>query len=479
MGVICRAKNIHEALAEADRLKSKGEYDLFRGQKEAEWSVQSSLARCNNHEDELAKLSRFEEWVHNTPGLETLVKDVDQMIAVCQHYGLPTNFVDFTDKPRVAALFAIDGVEPEACYEGSIICLNTRDFFNFFEKYGNSIGANISPELIRVSVPNLWRIEAQSGVFICCPYRQIETLYGFDRIVFPQNSAEFNFNREELYPAQESQLELLLRQYFMRERMLKNQKIFQEELNADYYEFPNELPNAHALVRQPSLLTSWNDINLSSWLKVSHEQYDSYCQPIDIDLPDERLSSKDFVNKLTAVFLKNFSRQPRLRQSLVDWKLNPTISDSLGIKIRTLWNGVRVLPYSDSLVAEALANLILMAKWMDDYRISKKSFESHFGKSHEVEMGAEGGSYSRALVSDESVMGCIRVDLASYTTFPRQEYLTPTQIYQVINNPRKVFEYDKLCEFFVKQAVPYQVLTRDNESAIFFSPARLNVIGLP
>jgi len=479
MGVIFYAKDIHEALAEADRLKSEGKYDLFRGQEKAEWYVQSSLARYESYEDALAKLGRFEEWVKNTPGLGMLAKDVDQMLAVAQHYGLPTNFVDFTDKPKIAAIFAVDGVEPDASYEGCIICLNTRDFFDFLERYLAVSDSNRSAELIRVSVQNLWRIEAQSGVFIFLPYREIEKLYDFDRIVFPQNKTQLAFRKEEIYPAQESQLELLLRQYFMRERMLENHKIFKEELNAIFYEWPDVLPNAQALTHKPTFLASWSDINLSAWLCVPHERYDSYCQPIDVELPNEMLPSNDFASLLAKEFLKKLARQPRLRQSIVDWKLSTGISSNLEIKLRTLWNGIRVLPYSDSFVSEALANLILMAKWEEDYGISKKSFESHFGKFHEIEIASEDGSYSRAWVSDDSVMGSLRKDFVDFTNFSQIDAITPIQLYQVINDPRKVFEYDKLCEWFVKQAVPYQVLTRDEKSAIFFSPARLNVIGLP
>lgn len=481
MAKIFKAADFNEALEMAECWKNEGKYDLFRGQRDSRWLVQSSLTRCSDYQEALDKLGRFEAWVQSTYGLESLAQDIDQIIAVGQHYGLPTHFVDFTYTPKVAALFAIADVDSDADYEGCIICLNTPDFFGFFEKYSSAIKLEHLPELIRVSVSNLWRIEAQKGVFLFNPYSHIEHIYDFDRIVFPQNKTPVSFNRQELYPNQESQLELLLRQFFMHESMLKNHSTMLDILqDAFICKFEGELPNASALIRELDIITSWDDINLKQWIEISNEKYDGYSQPINIQLPDEKLPTKDFVSEIAQKIIKQMERQRRLRQSMIDWKLiaDYSLSPDLASCLRTLWNGVRLLPYSDELVAESLANMILMSRWLGPSGISERDFESHFGSAHEIEIASSDGSYSRSLVSDSAVMGSIRTDFLSFTNLDKGKELSPTNLYQIINDPRKIFEYDKLCDWFVSQVIPCQVLTRQ-KNAVFFSPARLSVMGLP
>jgi FRG domain len=481
MAKIFKAADVNEALEMAERWKNDGKYDLFRGQTDCKWLVQSSLTRYSDYQEAHDKSGRFEAWVKSTPGLESLAQDVDQVIAIGQHYGLPTHFVDFTYTPKVAAFFAIDGVDSDAEYEGCIICLNTPNFFEFWENYSKSVEVELLPELIRVSVPNLWRIEAQKGVFLFNPYDHIERIYDFDRIVFPQNKTPIYFKRQELYPDQESQLELLLRQFFMHENMLKNHSTFLEGLKGTYVcNVDGELPNASALVREIDILPSWEGVNLKQWIEVRSEKYDGYTQPINIQLPDENLPTQSFVSEITQKIIKQMERQRRLRQSMIDWKLIPdnSLSPDLAPCLRTLWNGIRLLPFSDELVAESLANMILMSRWLSSFGISKRDFESHFGNAHEIEMASSDGSYSRSLVSDAAVVSSIRKDILSFIKLEKEEEISPTILYQIINDPKRVFEYDKLCDWFVAQVVPYQVLTRQ-KSAVFFSPARLSVIGRP
>ena len=423
----------------AERFKHTGEYDLFRGQRDSNWYVQSSLTRCSDYQGTVNKSRRFEAWVKNTLGLESLAQDSDQIIAVGQHYGLPTHFVDFTYTPKVAALFAIDGVDAEADYQGCIVCLNTPDFFEFFESYSSAAGLERLPELIRVAVPNLWRIEAQKGVFLFNPYPHIEQIYDFDRIVFPHSKEPIPFNRHELYPDQESQLELLLRQFFMHEAMLQNRVAMLELAQHAYVcNVDGDLPNARALVREMSIHPSWYDSNLKQWVEIRSEKYDGYSQPINIQLPGENVSTREFVSELTEKFIRQMERQRRLRESMIDWRLSAdkAISPDLTSCMKTIWNGIRLLPISNELVAESLANMILMSRWQGQYGISKQDFESHFGKAHKIEMACTDGSYSRSLVSDLAVAESVRADILSFVDLDIGEEMSPIKLYQIINDPK-------------------------------------------
>src|SRR4051812_30884562 len=107
---VFRAQSASEALEIAEQLRRRGEHDWFRGQRR-DWPLKSSLVRLGETErdEALAKLARFEHWVKSTRGLEDLAHNADMAIAVAQHYGLPTNFIDFTTEPKIAAFFATDG----------------------------------------------------------------------------------------------------------------------------------------------------------------------------------------------------------------------------------------------------------------------------------------------------------------------------------------------------------------------------------
>lgn len=52
----------------------------------------------------------FLHWVRTTNGLQALASNLDMTIAVAQHYGIATHFIDFTTEPYVAGYFASEGI---------------------------------------------------------------------------------------------------------------------------------------------------------------------------------------------------------------------------------------------------------------------------------------------------------------------------------------------------------------------------------
>ena len=94
---IHRVADVHEAVALASTFKRDGRYDWFRGQLQ-NWPLRSSIARLAQGEQEEGreKLGRFSHWAKTTPGLESLGTNIATFWAVAQHYGLPTNYIDFT-----------------------------------------------------------------------------------------------------------------------------------------------------------------------------------------------------------------------------------------------------------------------------------------------------------------------------------------------------------------------------------------------
>src|SRR4051812_32025643 len=107
-----------EAVALARELQRSGRYSFFRGQTR-DWPLTPTLFRLSDDARAEAEeqAHRFHDWVKSTAGLEAIAADVDAVLAVAQHYGLPTTFLDFSTDPGVAGFFATSGATAgdEAC----------------------------------------------------------------------------------------------------------------------------------------------------------------------------------------------------------------------------------------------------------------------------------------------------------------------------------------------------------------------------
>jgi hypothetical protein len=133
--------NVAEALRVGNEGLQSGQWDLFRGQIDADWFVTSSAERLSGEQRERAfeRPNRFAAWAETIDAMAEYIARPDSLLAIAQHYGLPTQFIDFSDDPRVAAFFACDSrTEPLANQMAAIICLNSEDFVRFWKQVGPS-----------------------------------------------------------------------------------------------------------------------------------------------------------------------------------------------------------------------------------------------------------------------------------------------------------------------------------------------------
>ena len=211
---IIEAKSVEEAIGIASKLRDEGQYNWFRGQVRS-WPPSSSLERQVGASEEKqasidAKLSRFMAWISEEPTLAYLgePENVDACCAILQHYGFPTNYIDFTTDPSVAGFFASDTTDPPAAGEKSVIyCLNTddlKDFYASFQKIPS--WKDLKAEPVTVDVSNLWRLQAQHGHFLFANHAWYR-FYDMDRIEFPWSECPAYPPREQIYPEHKSSLE--------------------------------------------------------------------------------------------------------------------------------------------------------------------------------------------------------------------------------------------------------------------------------
>ena len=174
-----RVVDVNEAVALAAQLREEGHYDWFRGQLRC-WPLLPTFSRldADRREAALEQHRRFAHWIEQTGGVRTLLPDADSVRAVAQHYGLATDLIDFTTDPRIAGFFATHAGNKPPTEQGDscILCMNSsvaRDAFEFIRNgliaRGDSEWLDRVPELIEIDVANLWRLEAQYGVFLRVP----------------------------------------------------------------------------------------------------------------------------------------------------------------------------------------------------------------------------------------------------------------------------------------------------------------------
>lgn len=187
-----------------DRRRERGW--MFRGQSNSDWDLLPSLYRPPSN-DRILELR--EEYTQafiaalkreaRTFGLEKL--DETQYLAVAQHYGLYTDYLDFTWNVEVASYFASAG--SQSAPVGAIFAFSAHEYEqirNPFASLGSSkeesdramrqAGMEPLPDLELVELYNVPRIYAQEGIFIRVPPESAATLMHecIDRFYFRQRS---------------------------------------------------------------------------------------------------------------------------------------------------------------------------------------------------------------------------------------------------------------------------------------------------
>jgi uncharacterized beta-barrel protein YwiB (DUF1934 family) len=461
--------SIEEALTLCEQFKTDGKYDWFRGQ-DKNYRLCSSSARLDEIQRNQAnqKFAHFVDWAANTDGLRRLSENADALIAIAQHYHIPTNFVDFTSQPKVATFFATEGA-PQQGELACILCLNVQDLESFFERH-----TYIRPkvEFIQIKVPALWRLEAQSGAFLFCPYDDIEKHYSFDRILFPYSRKHPKLVANDFYPKNKSSLEVLIDQFILTERLREHKTPNQVKV-INVQSLPDQIDN-DVISSNISIHDSWRTIDQPAWADLQNESYHDSTNEIVISI------KTDEAECVLIQLLEVINNQKFIRNQRVSWIVK--IDDSMiNIKklskmIDRLWNGVRKLPYTNQEIAESINYLIKLAIGEIDIR-TNYSKESYL---QEVEFGSFDASYSRGKVNNINLQSVVREDIGNFIfqkTTNNIDNSNITRLLQCINNPMFLFDFKSFKTLFIKELIPYQVF--ENRDVLFYSPTRINRFGLP
>lgn len=494
---ITKVRDVNEAVSLCVSLKKAGKYDWFRGQ-QRNWPLKSSFMRLDETEQQkvLGQFARFEHWIKTTHGLEPIASNTDMTMAVAQHHGLPTQFIDFTTDPIAAGFFASTTylAEQEKEELSCILCLDTQDLDDFWMDMPKRFK---KPEFIRLTVPNLWRLEAQSGVFLYCPYPNFEHIYNLDRIFFPPSRLTTDMPQHGFYPVRKSSLEMLLDQFFMNERLIEGEHAIRSNAAFmpvhDWQSPPNRCDPDIILGGDMPTHESWKPDHVNAWLNVETEKLHESVTTERININLTTVDSPNTVgDAFRATILKRLNDDSALRLSLATFTSTfiPSVLNDIDLKkilqaATRLWDGLRRLPFSDEEVATSLGNYLALQLWwvkLEKPRVEEFELVASacFGESQWVEFGSSDGSYARAYAGKKELLGCVRQDVSAFLAprFKEQVEGNIVGLLQGCSDPKKLFEFRPLASLFATQIAPVQVITRKG-SAVYFSPARLDSFGLP
>lgn len=500
MAIVERFTSIEEAVQCAIDGKQSGRWNLFRGETNAARTVTTSLERRKGAELDAAmkRMQEFNAWANGQPLMAPYHGNHDAIIAIAQHYGLATPFLDLTDEPRVAGFFASDTPRvPPQGQEATIICINSSDFLDFVNgQFAFMVRRTMPeaqmPEFLRINVDNLWRLQVQHGSFLWNPHHNIENWYDFDRIVFPYTRESPSLpNRSEIYPDDQSPLELTLNQYFMNERMHEGNAAIAARLVGRTVHFDLNTTAAYESASWASGVIEqshdWDEGARWMMPKVEHasDAFPGFQVPVDPTKP-----MLELVQAMESFFAKLDITGTRDKVLLFPEQPNGPHANHyprLRAAMRRLWNGMRTLPYTDEEIrTSVLKTLTLLPQAIEQGGISGANPDGYVKIDLAVEQAGK-GAYSNALVSSIGLRQAYNSNFVSAAENKLKKVLADDRYsgMSLPARPKERFTFSGLRKLMYEEIIPSQVSKRilsdgqqSLETYIAFSPAELNVIGL-
>lgn len=450
-------RDVREAVEVAEALKADGTYALFRGQRDERWHVVSTLGRlsADRRMDEVVKLARFRAWATEAAAIVPYLADDDALIAAAQHHEVAaTHFIDLTTEPSIAAWFATDGgVVGDT---GAIVMIDPSAVEGVFAAISES---DVVLRFLRPDVANLWRLQAQSGIFLEANV-DVDMIWPFDRIVFPQDGTPPDIARGRIYPEHRSHLEAMIDQY--REEDLRSRGLHDliSSTNACVVDIRGPVEDG-AGPGSDVLETARPD---ERWADMVH-------------LAPPSMSEAELQHGGPGLEALIATRRRSLELLTVR-----TADVGLDACLSAAWTGMRPLSYSNARVAAGLAELVRLRRLFrsvpeafNDARLLPQLMEDPI----EVQMGIVGGGATRAWLAADDLW-------KAFTDRTRErlggekrpdgerlmELLDP-----FYGRTLKLFDPIALEHLFATRIIPWQVATE--RAIVAFWPKHIDSLGRP
>jgi hypothetical protein len=417
-------------------------------------------------------------------------------MAIAQHYGMPTPFLDFTTDPDVAAFFASDiSGELRPKQYACILCLNRETLKKSWAELNKRHSEQQGFELVRVieiGVKNLWRLQAQKGIFldIRVDPNFFEMFSFMLHIYFPLPEHHDGSLNAKYYPVNKSHVELLLDQHFLIETYEDREKhlleMFGTKITAGHLDFTGEA-KCFKGESYPDVHASWTNDALAPWLIEPDEIYegDSRVHTLTID---RRLNANAATallrTQIVAILKENGTRyrlsnawlvQDETGKAVVKDGMDEDGQAYIGVGVRLIYDGMRPKPYEDKEIASAIASYITLSC----YPFSE-TMNGWWGEVIGIEMDG-GGVRVRGFCSKFDLANALRLDFASHLTEEAAEEFKRGGIEEALGmliDPYRMFDMGKFRKIFAEQIIPTTAQIRVEGNVLHFNFADLRVFGL-
>jgi hypothetical protein len=463
--------DVEEAIALAKRFRETGKYRYFRGQRDATWGVTSSFARLDAAGRRKAQedIYAFAEWVYGAERLVPYLTDDDKIIAAAQHHQVTsTIFIDFSTDPSVAGWFATES--GAIGQDGAIYLVNPDAVSRLFEEV---TGSELMLRFLQVDVPNLWRLQAQSGLFLEAQC-DIALIWPFDRIVFPQTGAVPAIERRRIYPDHRSHLEQMIDDYrsqIAHESSFRNLK--ETLLRRGAFHVKIESPHGDLI---PVLDSTPLEVG---WSKGPDERWGA----VDVDSRPPFWSIEHLKENHRELIELIAARRTCVDLLTVTPNL-PRRDGTVQAAVACVWEGMRPHPYSAEQIATSISSLIqLLDAWGDlnlgDGKCHRQVAEQLLVDPVEIEMGMASGSVARAFVSSSDLWRALSEKARS--SLGLEQAVNGDELMNILGKfygaTLHFFDPHALIGLFASIVVPWQVATKRNP--LCFSPVHVKTLGRP
>jgi hypothetical protein len=465
--------SISEAVQLAAKWRANGTHTWFRGQTQP-WSLLSSLGRRQEDpsavDDVQARIGHYCSWAKDVPQLRSLLEEehVHALFAVLQHDEVPTLYVDFTTEPDIAGFFAAHGPEAVPGTQGCVIAVDPDRLVDTLRLIAEVRGwqAELWPETVIVSVEDLWRMQAQSCIFLYLPVGNVERLYGYDRILFPHDSrphpiaegADLSSTQEQrgdparrvLHRGSDAYNQSYYRELFeqWRSRGIRVRWGFTEVPDQAAYLLPGTGPHA-----------SWSSID-ARWITAAGEGFHAATSGApEVTLTIPAAETPETEATVLQDVQRLFTSWPECRTKPVRWIVvaDAETSGEWASRLERVWDGMRRLPYSDKQLATTMAATLA---------ISARHRPASAATT--LELASERWVTSRASVDTARIRAAYREDLADVIRDPALAD-KPRLLLQVLCNTAYVFDFGKLIDSFAAEIIPSHVVRGRSDLTVFFA----------
>lgn len=425
----------------------------------------------------------------------TPLRDADetQLMAIAQHYGIPTPLIDFSMDVDVAAYFATHREDQKPGEMACIVCLPEEENIHLINStgcanYKSKMGA--SPpypmcQVVNLHVPDLWRLQAQAGLFLELHLNGVERIFPPDRILFPFSEPWSAISTDRIYPNDRSSLEVLLDEYFERERREVGRANMMSIVERSagrivYHEIEEDPEGMCASQARVAHVRRWMPEEIIAWTKLPDERWASFSPDNTLLLEVEfAVPNAERFARLKETFLDSFLAHPVWRKTIVRFQVRDPAGilplealEKINVQCTRIVNGIRSLPYTDDQIGTCLARI---ASWLETAALTEGFIWTDFHGSIarilpnalQIEFVGEADFYARAYVPIPVLIDYLRPQIVELLDRDLPDWRSDLRMVLLFyRDPQTLFSFADLVQLFADYIIPCQAWRASPEGAI-------------